>query len=134
VSAKPKPEISDLTRPFWDAVQNDELHLQRCTACSTWIFYPNAWCTACYATELEWAPCSGRGTVWSYSVVYQAPYAAFERDVPYVLATIRLDEGPQMMTNLVNCPPEMVEVGMPVRFTVETRSGGFKVPQFEPVR
>ncbi len=132
MSAKPLPEVSDLTRPFWDAVQKSELHLQRCTVCSAWIYYPSEWCTACYATDLEWLPCSGRGVVWSYSIVHQAPYAAFEGDVPYVLATVRLEEGPQMMTNIVNCSLEAVAVGMAVRLTVEVRGDGFKVPQFEP--
>ncbi len=129
---KPVPEITDISRHFWEAVQRDELCLQRCLACSAWIYYPNRRCTSCYSDELEWQTCSGRGSVWSYSVVHQAPYESYRVDVPYILAMVRLEEGPQMMTNLLNCDPGELEIGLPVVFTTETRSDGFKIPQFQP--
>jgi len=132
MSTKPLPEIDDTSRPFWDAVQNEQLHLQHCGACDSWIFYPSRWCTACYSQDLTWRAASGTGAVWSFSVIHQAPYAAFEVDVPYILATIRLSEGVQMMTNLINCDIDQVTVGMAVQFTTETRTDGFKVPLFEP--
>jgi uncharacterized OB-fold protein len=75
---------------------------------------------------------SGQGEVYSYSVIHQAAMDSYASDVPYVLAIIALAEGPRMMTNLVNCPPAAVHVGMPVRVTFETRHGGRKIPQFEP--
>ena len=131
MSSKPIPELTELNRPFYDAVQRGELHIQRCDDCDAWVFYPNHWCTACYSANLNWTPCSGSGSVYSFSVVHYAPYESY-RDVPYVLATIELEEGPHLMTNLVNCDWKTVVVGMPVRLTTEARAGGFKVPQFEP--
>ena len=131
MSLKPLPEIDELTRPFWDAVQRGSLEIQRCRDCAQWVFYPNAWCTACYGKALEWKPVTGFGSVYSYSVVHYPPYASFAADVPYVLATIELDEGPHMMTNVVHCAWADVRIGMRVRLCFETRQG-FRIPQFEP--
>ena len=128
---KALPELDELTQPFYAAIQRDELHIQRCGDCKTWVFYPNHWCTHCYSEQLTWTPCSGRGSVYSFSVVHYVPYPSYS-DVPYVLATIELEEGPHLMTNLVNCAWESVAVGMEVQLTTESRAGGFKVPQFEP--
>ena len=132
MSAKPLPRVTELTRPYWDAIQRGELHLQRCEDCGAWVYYPNPWCRACYSTRLRWTRCAGTGSVYSYSIVHYPPFAAFAADVPYVLATIALDEGPHLMTNLVNCPLDEVRVELPVRLCFEVRDGGFKIPQFEP--
>ena len=131
MSIKPLPEISEIARPFWDAVQLGELKIQQCADCHAWVFYPSLWCTHCYSSNLTWTRCTGLGEVYSFSVVHYPPYES-HADVPYVLAIIELDEGPRMMTNVLNCPWRSVRVGMPVRLTFEERHGGFKIPQFEP--
>lgn len=127
---KPLPGLNDLTRPFYDACARGELHLQRCNDCQAWVFYPRHWCTACYSPSLQWQAVSGEGELFSYSVVSYAPYPCYD-DVPYVLATVRLQEGPQIMTNLIDCDPSQVRVGMAVRVTFEHR-GDLSVPQFRP--
>ncbi|HMM78280.1 MAG TPA: OB-fold domain-containing protein [Gammaproteobacteria bacterium] len=132
MSAKPLPRITDLTRPYWEAIQRGELQLQRCEDCGAWVYYPNPWCRACYSGRLSWQRCAGTGTLYSYSIVHYPPYPAFAADVPYVLATVELSEGPHLMTNLVNCPLEDVHIGLALRLCFEVRDGGFKVPQFEP--
>lgn len=134
MSAKPLPRVTDLTRPYWDAIQRGELYLQRCDDCRSWVFYPSRWCRACYSSRLTWTRCAGKGVIYSYSIVHYPPSPAFAADVPYVLAIVELAEGPRLMTNLVNCPLEEVAVGLPVRLCCEERAGGFKVPQFEPAR
>lgn len=126
------PEVDELTRPFWDAVQDERLLVQRCADCGHWVWHPGAWCTVCYGTRLPWQPVSGRGRVWTYSVVHYAPLPGYSGEVPYVLATVRIEEGPQMMTNVVGCPPSAVHVGQVVRVCYEPRTSGFKVPQFTP--
>ena len=132
MSEKPVPTTSEVAKPYWDAAQRDELYIQRCRSCGTAIFYPRYWCPNCLSLDLAWEQASGNGEVLSFSIVYQAPFESYAPDAPYPLAIIKLAEGPQMMTNVVNCKPEDVRVGMPVKGTFETRSGGFKVPQFEP--
>lgn len=129
---KPVPEATELSRPYWEAAQRQELLLQRCQSCRAAIFYPRQWCPECLGLDLAWERASGRGKVFSYSVVYQAPLESYRDDTPYVLALIELEEGPRMMTNVVNVAPGNVHLGMPVRVCFEERADGFRVPQFEP--
>lgn len=129
---KPLPRVNETTRPYWDAAREGRLLLQRCTGCATWIHYPRPWCPGCWSTDLEWTEASGRGRLVTYTIVHQAPFESYAADAPYVLAVVRLEEGPQMMANLLEIEPERVTIDMPVEVTFERRSGGFAVPQFRP--
>ena len=75
---------------------------------------------------------SGDAELFTYSVVHYAPLPGYAQEVPYVLATVRLIEGPQMMTNLVACDWRQVRIGMPLRVCWEQRADAFVVPQFTP--
>jgi len=130
--SKPLPRVSETTKPYWDGARGGELRLQRCTACRTVIHYPRPWCPSCWATELEWFPASGRGRVVTFTVVHQAPFESYAADAPYVLAVVRLEEGPQMMANVLGIDPQRMRIDLPVRVVFEERAGGFRVPQFEP--
>jgi len=129
---KPIPRVASYAEPYWAMAREDKLGLPFCPRCVAWIFYPRHWCPHCYGSELEWRETGGRGSVYSFSVVHQAPFEAYEAEVPYVLAIIELAEGPHLMANVVDCAPETVHVGMPVRVVFETRAEGFKLPQFTP--
>lgn len=129
---KPLPRVSRFTRPYWDAAREGKFLLQHCRRCQRAIYYPRAWCPHCWSMDLDWAPASGRGEVITYTVVHQPPSPAFAADVPYVLAVVRLEEGPQMMANLLGIEPGKVRVGMPVRVIFEERADGVRVPQFAP--
>ncbi len=109
---KPLPKPSTTSRPFWEAAKRHELLLQRCDACGKFIYYPRPRCPHCFSDRLSWERCSGKGKVYSYTVVRRAASRAFA-DAPYILAIIELAEGPRMTTNVV-APPEQVRVDMPV--------------------
>ncbi len=109
---KPLPKPTATSRPFWEAARKHELTLQRCGACGKFIYYPRDRCPYCFSDNLSWKRVSGRGTLYSYTVVHRASSRAFA-DAPYVLAIVELDEGPRMTTNIVG-PPENLKVGMPV--------------------
>ena len=109
---KPLPKPTESSRPYWDAAKRHELTLQRCGACTALIYYPRDRCPQCLSDNLKWQPVSGRGKVYSYTVVRRASTRSFS-DKPYVLAIVELDEGVRMTTN-VEAPPETVKVGMPV--------------------
>ena len=126
------PDIDDLTRPFWDAAQQRQLLMQRCADCGAYVWHPQPWCRACYGQRLAWQPMRGDAELFTYSVVHYAPLPGYATEVPYVLATVRLAEGPQMMTNLVGCDWRQVRIGMPLRLCWEARTDGFLVPQFTP--
>ena len=133
-AAKPLPRVNETTRPYWDGVRAERLLLQRCRACASFIHYPRAWCPQCWGTDLEWVESRGTGRVVTFTVVHQAPMESYAGDVPYVLAVVRLDEGPQMMTNLVGVEHSGVRVDLRVEVVFEERAGGFRVPQFRPIK
>ena len=109
---KPLPKPTPTSRPFWEAARRHELSLQRCASCTSYIYYPRARRPHCFSDRLGWEHVSGRGKVYSYTVVRRASSRSFA-DQPYVLAIVELDEGPRMTTNIV-AEPHNVKVGMPV--------------------
>jgi hypothetical protein len=132
-AAKPIPVPTRETQPYWDGCKKHELRIQQCAACGHYQFYPRLYCTACMSDRVEWVNASGRGTVLSFTIVYRPVTQAFAADVPYVVALITLDEGPQMMSNVVGCAPEKVHIGMPVEVTFEDWTEEVSVPKFRPV-
>lgn len=130
---KPLPHPTPLSQPFWDGTKARELRLQRCGACGAYRFPPVLLCRECLAEEHEWAPTSGTGTVWSYVIQHRPATPAFVDDLPYVVAIVELDEGPLMLTNIVGCAPDAVEVGMRVQVTYVDASDTITLYPFTPV-
>jgi uncharacterized OB-fold protein len=128
--AIPLPRPTALSRPHWDGCKAGELRVQRCRDCGHFVFIPQPLCTRCQADALEWVASSGRGTVYSYTVVHRAPRPAFA--VPYVVAIVELEEGWHMLTNLVDVAPADVRVGMPVEVTFLQMSEAITLPYFRP--
>lgn len=92
---------------------------------------PEDRCRICQSVDLRWIEASGRGSIYSYSVAWRAPTPAFE--TPYVVAIVRLEEGADLMTNIVECDIDSIAVDMPVTVVFEPR-GEFVVPVFRPAR
>lgn len=111
---KPLPRPTLISKPFWDGLREERLLIQRCRECGSLQHYPRPHCIRCLSLDLEWTQASGRGTVYSYTIVRRAANPAFAEDVPYVLAVIELEEGPHLSGNVVGVPPEEVRIGMPV--------------------
>lgn len=129
---KPLPHPSNLTRPFWEAAKRHELQIQRCQSCGHFIFYPRPLCPNCLSTDLAWTPVSGRGTLYSFTVVRQAASKRFAADVPYIFAVVELAEGPRMATNLVDCPIGEARVGIPVEVVFDDVTDEFALVKFRP--
>lgn len=130
---KPLPQANATTRPFWAGCAAGRFELQCCRLCGHCQFPPRFACTACRGTEFEWRESSGRGTVYSYTVVHRAPLDAFKADVPYVLAIVELEEGVRAMMNVRGLDPQAVRIGLPVEIFFEaTRDGGPPLPQARP--
>lgn len=106
----PEPEAAE----YWAAARQGRLVLQRCQACGHHQLYPRDRCLRCRA-PVSWVDASGRGTVYSYTVIRQNYSRPFRDWIPYVVALVDLAEGPRLMTNVVGCAPEDVHVGMAVR-------------------
>lgn len=127
---KPLPRPSPISRPFWEAARRHELMLQRCGACGNFIYYPRARCPDCLSDRLEWTRCSGRGTLYSYTVVHRTPVRAFAGE-PYVLAIVELAEGPRMTTNIIG-PHDGLEVGMAVKAVFDDVTPDCTLVKFAP--
>ena len=130
---KPLPDITPESRPFWDWCKRHQLLLQRCRACGAFQHYPRGVCASCWSSDLEWKPGSGRGTVHTFTVTRRTQARGFRDELPYVLAWVELEEGVQVMTNLVGCEPARVAIGMPVQVTFEDVNADVSIPRFKPV-
>lgn len=127
---RPLPQPTLITQPYWDAARAHRLVIQECAHCKTRQFYPREFCTACLSGDIEWIECGGKGAVYTYTVNRRASNAALSDKVPYVVASIDLDEGVRMMANIVGCPPEAVRIGSRVRVCFEQVSDEITLPQF----
>lgn len=130
--AKPQPVVQPWAEPFWEAAQRHELALQHCADCGRAIHYPRVACPHCSSDNLVWKKASGRGTVYSYTVVESNAPSAFAADVPYVVAVIRLEEGVQMLSNIVQCDPSDLSCEMDVEVVFESIDDQFTLPKFRP--
>lgn len=124
--------IDSDTRPFWEATKKNELLIQYCPQCSSYQFYPRVVCKNCLS-DVKWVVSSGRGTVYSFSVVHKVFNPEFKDKVPYIVALISLDEGPRMMTNLIGEAFEDVKIGMQVEVDFSKSFGEYNLVQFIPV-
>jgi len=132
IPRKPVPIVNDWARPFWDAAKEEKLIIQKCKDCGKHIFYPRIACPHCSSDSVEWINASGKGTVYSFTVVESNSPSAFVNDIPYVVAVVRLDEGVQMLSNIVGCDPDAVRFDMPVEVTFERLDDEFTLPKFKP--
>ena len=121
----PAPQANPETAPFWDAAAKGTLLIKKCRACGEAHYYPRALCPFCMSGQTEWIPAAGTGTIYSYSVMRRA-------ETPYAIAYVTLDEGPTMMTNLVQCDFDALRIGQRVKLAFTPTEGGPPVPTFTP--
>ena len=131
----PKPRPAPLpdadSADYWKALHEGRLLVQQCQDCNEFQLYPRDRCLACRG-PVAFVEASGRGTVYSFTVIRQNYARPFRDWIPYVVALVELEEGPRLMTNLVDCDPDAVQVGMPVRATFEAVSDDAGIALFTP--
>ena len=126
------PKRNAETIEFWDGCAAGKLLLPKCDRCGDFIWYPRRFCPFCASRSVTFTEVSGRGTIYTFTVVRRGD-GPYRDKVPYVLAYITLDEGPTMLTNVVNCDPEAVTIGQRVRVVFEAAGdAGDQLPRFEP--
>jgi uncharacterized OB-fold protein len=133
-SEKNFPVPTKETARYWEGCRNHELLIQQCAECRLYQFYPRIICTGCMSAQVEWVQASGRGKVISFTIMHRAISHAYAIEAPYVIALIKLDEGPTMMSNIVQLDPENVVVGMTVEVVFEDWSENISIPKFRPIR
>ena len=123
----------ELTKPFWDAANEEQLVIQNCKACNRLQHPPLPTCDQCGSeANLEWKQMSGRGKIYNYGVVYDCPVRLLQEDQPFNVAVIMLNEDPgiQMYSHLPGTPVDEVPVGAEVEVIFETTANGQKVPEW----
>lgn len=130
IPARPVPSPNPGTAPYWNATRKHALVLPRCLDCGKFHFYPRTFCPHCSSANLAWEKCSGKGILYSYTEVFRAPSNAFAADVPYILAVVKLEEGPHLMTRLVGAKGQDVRVGLPVEVVFEDINDEIALPLF----
>ena len=133
---KQSPVPDELSKPFWDAANDERLVIQNCTSCNRLLHPPRQTCDQCGSgSNLEWKQMSGRGKIYNYGVVYDCPIRLLQEEQPFNVAVITLneDDGIQMYSHLPGTPVDDVPVGAAVEVVFEATPSGQKVPEWRVV-
>lgn len=128
----PKPANETLSKPFWEATRRHELVLPRCNTCSLTFFYPRERCPDCLSGDLGWTQASGKGRVHTFTIIEQSVNREFRGDLPYIYAMIQLDEGPRMISNVIDCGVDDVQIDMPVTAVFDDVTDDVTLVKFKP--
>jgi hypothetical protein len=126
------PVIDAESAPFWAATRQHRLLIRHCHACGRPHFYPRHYCPHCWSDDCEWRPASGRGRVYSYTVIHHTDVAPFKEMLPYIVALIDLEEGVRLTSSIVEATPDVMHVGMPVEVVYEQITDEVTLPKFRP--
>lgn len=131
--AKPLPQPSIDSQPFWDGLKDHRILLQTCRNCGKKRHYPRPVCDACYSMESDWTEASGRGTLYSWTETHHPFHIGFKAEVPYILVTVDLEEGVRMQSQLIGAKLDDLKLGLPVEAVFADAADGFVLPYFRLV-
>jgi uncharacterized OB-fold protein len=132
----PSPIPDFDAQEFWAGCERGELLMQRCAACKMFRWLPRPMCPSCHSLATEWVKMSGKGKVYSWTIITHPVHPAAVSRVPYNVAQVQLDEDPEeliLVTNLVAVRNEDIRIGMPVQVVFEEHEPGVKLPKFRPL-
>ena len=131
---KPLPAISSLSQPYWDGLQEHELRMQRCRDCKKLWYPPAPFCPECWSQQYDWEKLSGRGKINSWVVFHQAYFSSYKEDIPYNVAEVELEEGPRLLTNLLEINPGEIRIGMPVEIVFDAVTAEVTLAKFHLIK
>ena len=131
---KPLPQPNADDRCFWEGCRKHELRFQKCTTCGLVRWPASVLCPNCHSTSTRWIMATGKGTVYTFAVHHRTYHPAFQNEVPYVTAVIKLEEGPHFLSNIIECKTNAVHCDMPVEVSWEDINEEFSLPKFKPQR
>ena len=108
----PQPGLDN--REFYEAAKRGELRFQRCADCGAWRHYPRPLCPRCLSRRHAWERASGRGRVYTWTIVHGPTPPAFQDQLPYNVVDVLMDEGVHFQSQLLDCPPEEIRADLPV--------------------
>ena len=118
--------------PFWDSLRRHDVRVQRCSRCGTYRYQPKEKCPRCPSRDAEWAPISGHGEIYTYTVVRRAPTPAYAPEVPYTIVHATMEEGFRMIATLKDIEPELVRISLPVVLGYEDVTPEWTLLSFSP--
>ena len=128
----PLPSLDD--KPYWEGLTRHELLVQRCAGCGAFRHPPRPMCAECGSMEIDWHKASGKGTVYSYTIVPQATHPAWRDKVPYNVVIVELEEDVRLVSNLVDVQNEDIKVGLPVEVVYDDVTDDTTLPRFRVVQ
>lgn len=127
------PNLTPETERFWRAAADGTFLLRECASCGLTYHYPRNHCPDCFSADVRWREAAGTGEVYSHTATDHVPDCP-DDELPLVVAYVELDEGPRVLTNLVDCDPEEINVGTQVEIRVrQTEDGEIGIPVFTPI-
>ena len=129
---KPLPDPTPATQPFWDGLREHKLMLQRSKKTGKAIYYPRSVSPHGPNDTLDWVECTGRGTVYSFTIARRPTAPQWAEDGDYAIAIVEIDEGARLTANIVNCPSDEVQIGMRVKAVFVDVTPEVTLLQFEP--
>ncbi len=130
----PLPLIDEFNREYWGGCKRHELQVQKCSDCGRLRFPPQPMCGHCTSVNADWIKLSGRGQLYTWTTVHPPVLPAFQDKTPYNVIMVQLDEGIRMISNLVDCENDQIEIGMPVEVLFEEVTDDVTLPKFRPAR
>jgi uncharacterized OB-fold protein len=131
---KPLPKPDPVTKPYWDSLKEHAMKIQKCNDTGNFFFYPRGISPFTGSTNTSWEAVSGNGEIYALTIIptQRSAWPGFE--APYVIAMVQLEEGPKLMTHIINveADPEHVKVGMPVKVVYDDVTDEVTLPKFEP--
>ncbi|MBM2826402.1 MAG: hypothetical protein HW403_466 [Dehalococcoidia bacterium] len=131
----PLPAPDQDTAGFWEGCKRHTLLVQRCAKCGVFRMPPVPVCYDCHSSEYEWVESIGVGEVYTSVIVHHPPHPATRDRVPYNVVVVQLDDCGQvkLVSNLVDCANEDIQVGMKVQVAWEDTTPDVAQPRFRPL-
>ena len=130
---QPLPTPTPTSAPFWDALKDGIVKLQKCDACGVWVFYPRSRCSSCLSDALTWHAVTGLGTLYTFTIARQPTSPHFASEVPQRLAVVELDDGIRLTTTLVNVVDDAIRIGMRLKPYFDPATDEITLLRFQPV-
>jgi uncharacterized OB-fold protein len=130
---KPVPIPDENSKPFFEGAREHKLMIQRCGACGTAHWPVKSRCPQCLSMDMTWVQASGKGTLYTFTLMHQILHPGFASEAPYNIAEVDLAEGPRVISNIVGCSNADLRIGMTLEVTFEDVTDTVSLPKFRPV-
>ena len=127
---KPLPELEGFTKDFYEGCSRGELRFQHCSDCKAWRHVPRELCAECGSWNWEWRASSGRGRIFTWTIIERALHPAFAGEVPFAAVVVELEEGVRLLSHVIDCPLDQLEMDLPVEVVFDAVTDDITLPRF----